>query len=495
MLLAAGVPDTLLTAPSIAAPRPPIDAAPARIGPVVLVAVLALGVTTMSLMQSIVVPILGVIGVQLGASPEAAGWVLTANLLAAAVFTPVLGRLGDVHGERPVMLAILGVIAAATLLAAVTSSLPLLLLARVLQGSSYGLFPLSVSVLRRELPHDRLPVAMSVVSSTLAVGGVIGIVATGALTGSGGDYHAPFWLALGFAVAAFGAVYTLLPTRPPTATGRVDWFGAAGLGFGLVLLLLPLSQASSWGWSSVRTLACLAAAVVVLAGWVLQQRHSAQPLVRPSLLTDARIVVPNIAGLMIGFGLFTSFLAVTAFVEVDPGRAGYGFGASTWEAAVTFLLPGGIVGIALSPVAGQVVARAGALWVMLAGGVSALAGFVLFTLARGEVWQVIAFGVLLQLAVVVAFAALPALVVDAVEPSETGVANAVNSICRSVGSALASAVIVTVVAGSLDPLTGAPTARAFTVVGVLGAVSAAAVVAVAVVGMCGAAPRRVRMAG
>src|SRR5438309_1041651 len=98
---------------------------------------------------------------QLHVSAGAAGWVLTANLLAAAVLTPVLGRLGDVRGERPVILGILVTVTAGTLLAALTSSLPLLLVARVLQGSSYGLFPLSISVLRRELPAARLSVAMS----------------------------------------------------------------------------------------------------------------------------------------------------------------------------------------------------------------------------------------------------------------------------------------------------------------------------------------------
>ena len=61
----------------------------------VLVAVLALGTTALSLMQSLVVPLLPAIGEQLGVSANAAGWVLTANLLAAAVATPVLGRLGD----------------------------------------------------------------------------------------------------------------------------------------------------------------------------------------------------------------------------------------------------------------------------------------------------------------------------------------------------------------------------------------------------------------
>src|SRR5690348_2058829 len=176
--------------------------APSEVRPALLVTTLALGVTTLSMLQSLVVPVLATIARQLQVSPQAAGWVLTANLLAAAVLTPVLGRLGDTRGERPVILGILTAVAAGTLLAALTSSLPLLLVARVLQGSSYGLFPLSISVLRRELPRERLNVAMSVVSSTLAVGGVVGLVATGLLTGDDGDYHRSFWLGLGVAVVS-----------------------------------------------------------------------------------------------------------------------------------------------------------------------------------------------------------------------------------------------------------------------------------------------------
>ena len=165
---------------------PASGARPVRTG--LLVLTLALAVTALSLLQSLVVPILPTIGEQLGVGAGAAGWVLTANLLAAAVLTPVIGRLGDTVGERPVVLGVLGVVAVGTLLAVRTTSLPLLLVARVLQGASYGLFPLSISILRRELPAGRLTVAMSVVSSTLAVGGVIGLVVTGVLTRDGGDY-------------------------------------------------------------------------------------------------------------------------------------------------------------------------------------------------------------------------------------------------------------------------------------------------------------------
>ncbi|CAB4936847.1 MAG: MFS transporter [Actinobacteria bacterium] len=448
-----------------------------------LVLTLALAVTTLSLLQSLVVPMLPVIAEQLGVGAGAAGWVLTANLLAAAVLTPVIGRLGDTLGERRVVLGVLVVISVGTLLAVLTTSLPLLLVARVLQGASYGLFPLSISILRRELPAARLTVAMSIVSSTLAVGGVIGLVVTGLLTSDGGDYHRPFWLGLGIALVALALAAWALPDRPASATGGVDWWGAVVLGAGLVLLLLPLSQGHTWGWGSPGTIGCLVGAVVVLAGWVVLQRRRTHPLVRPQLLTDRRMLVPNIAGLMTGFGLFASFLAVTQFVQV-PAAAGYGFGASTLEAAVVYLLPGGVAGIVLAPFAGQVVARIGGLTTLLIGAGSGLVGFTLFATARATPWVVVLVGLLTQLAVTVAFAALPALVVQAVEPAETGVANGVNSITRSVGSALASALIITVVAGSADA-TGLPSSGSFTVVAILGGGSALVTAAAALWGRAG----------
>ncbi|MGY1695029.1 MFS transporter [Geodermatophilus sp. SYSU D00814] len=439
--------------------------------------------TTLSLLQSLVVPVLGPIGEQLGVSPAAAGWVLTANLLAAAVLTPVLGRLGDVHGERPVVLGILTAVAVGTLLAIVTRSLPLLLVARVLQGSSYGLFPLSISLLRRELPPERLSVAMSIVSSTLGVGGVVGLVAAGLLTGDGGDYHRPFWVGLGVTLVSLALAAALLPRRPATATGGVDWAGAGLLGIGLVLLLLPVSQGNAWGWTSPATLGCAAGAVVVLTGWVLFQRHRAAPLVRPALLADPRMLVPNLAGLATGVGLFVSFLVVMQYVQTPPEAAGYGFGAPVLEAAVVFLLPGGVLGIALAPVAGRVVDRVGPLLTLLSGSLAGVAGFLVLAVARGEPAAVVVAGLLTQAWVTVAYAALPTLVVSAVRPSETGVANAVNSIARSVGQAIGSTVTVALLGAAVDPATGFPRASSFTVVSLLGAGAALVVALVSLAGM------------
>jgi predicted MFS family arabinose efflux permease len=444
---------------------------------------LSVGVTTLSMLQSLVVPVLHRIGEQLQVSPAAAGWVLTANLLTAAVLTPVLGRLGDLRGERPVILGVLAAVAVGTLIAVLTSSFPLLLVARVLQGSSYGLFPLSISVLRRELPAGRLSVAMSVVSSTLAVGGVVGLVATGLLTGDDGDYHRSFWLGLGVTLLALALAAGVLPRRPGTATGRVDWWGAVLLGAGLVLLLLPVSQGATWGWGSPAVLGPLGAAVVVLAGWVLLQRRRADPLVRPGLLADRRMVVPNLAGLLTGIGIFTSFLAVLQYVQTPPGVAGYGFGASVLTAAVVYLLPGGVVGILVAPLAGRVVGRVGALPTLLVGAGCGIAGFAVLVLLRGAPWLFVLAGLLTQLFVTVAYAALPALVVHAVRPAETGVANAVNSIARSTGQALGSTLAVALLAAGTDAATGLPREAAFGWIGVVGVAAAAGVAAVSVLGL------------
>ena len=451
--------------------------------PALLILALSLGVTTLSLLQTLVVPVLGAIAEQLRVSPGAAGWVLTANLLAAAVLTPVLGRLGDLRGERPVILAILAAVAVGTLLAIVATSLPLLLVGRIVQGASYGLFPLSISVLRRELPAARLTVAMSVVSSTLAVGGVVGLVGTGLLAGDGADYRRPFWIGLVVTLLSLALCALVLPQRRPTGSGRVDWWGALVLGAGLVLLLLPISQGHAWGWASTATLGCLAAAALTLTGWVVLQRRTAEPLVRPAMLADRRTVVPNIAGLMTGVALFASFLAVLSYVQAPPEVAGYGFGASVLEASVVYLLPGAAAGILVAPYAGRLVGRLGALPTLLVGAASGAAGFALLAWLRGTPWVVVLAGLLTQLAVTVAYAALPTLVVQAVRAEETGVANAVNSIARSVGQAVGSTLAVTFIAANTDPDTGFPRDVAFTLVALTGGIASVAVMAVAGAGL------------
>src|SRR5258708_36647414 len=162
--------------------------------PGLLIAGLSVVVLTVAVLQTAVVPVLGIIAHQLNTSTAAASWAVTANLLAAAAATPLIGRLADLHSKKRVLLTVLVVVLLGSVLAATTSSLALLIVARVLQAASYGLYPIGIAILREELPEDRMGSAMSVLSGTLGFGGGPGLVGVGLLMiGNPGD-HRVLWL-------------------------------------------------------------------------------------------------------------------------------------------------------------------------------------------------------------------------------------------------------------------------------------------------------------
>ncbi|MGI9125559.1 MAG: MFS transporter, partial [Mycobacterium sp.] len=376
---------------------------------------------TVAVLQTGVVPVLGVMARQLNASPVDVSWVVTANLLAAASSTPLIGRLADLNVKKRVLLAVLAVVLAGSLLAAMTSSLPLLIVARVLQGASFSLYPIGVSILREELPADRLMGAMAVLSGVLGFGGGIGLVITGLLMRGDAGYHRVFWFTIAFMVVVVLAVVFFVPERPRLATGSVDWAGAAGLALGLSLVLLALTQGSSWGWTSPRTLVAVLGGLGALALWWRWERRCAQPLVSTGMLTRPAILLTNIATVAVGMGLYFGFLGLTGFVQA-PKSNGYGFGASVLEASVVFLLPGALAGFLTAMLSGRYIDRYGARPVLVAGGAMGIVGFTALTVAHSAAWHIIAAGLLINAYISLAYGALPALVVREVDAGETGVA-------------------------------------------------------------------------
>ena len=168
----------------------------------------------------------------------------------------MIGRLADLHSKKRVLLIVLAVVLVGSVLAATTSSLALLIVGRVLQAASFALYPVGIAILREELTEDRMVSAMSVLSGTLGFGGGTGLVVVGLLMNHGANYHRVFWLTTAFTVVVIAIVVLVVPARPRSTTGTIDWLGAAGLAAGLSAVLLAITQGNSWGWTSPRTLAC-----------------------------------------------------------------------------------------------------------------------------------------------------------------------------------------------------------------------------------------------
>ena len=106
-------------------------------------------------------------------------WIFTAYLLSASVATPVLGRLGDMFGKERMLVIVLIALTAGSLVAALTSSIAVMIAARVLQGVGGAVFPLAFGIIRDEFPRERVAGAIGGISTLLGVGGGLGIVLAG----------------------------------------------------------------------------------------------------------------------------------------------------------------------------------------------------------------------------------------------------------------------------------------------------------------------------
>lgn len=442
-----------------------------------------------SMMQTLVVPILGLIQSGLGASSAEVSWVTTATLLSAAVFTPLLGRFGDQHGKKPTLIGVLAVMIVGSVLAATTDSLLWLIVGRVLQGAATAIFPLALSVLRDEVPARRLPGAMALVSGTLAFGSGFALVTTGLLTrGEDADYHRVFWLATGLAAVTLLAVALLVPASRTKTGGRTDILGALTLGLFLVLLLLPISQGHEWGWASARTLGSFAGAVVMAGVWTFTESRVREPMVDMRMFLHRPVLFSNLAGLFVGFGMFAQFLGVSYLAQVPRDVAGYGFGASVLRASVEYLLPSTIASLVVSQFGGVLIRRIGPRLTLALSAVIGIIGFTWLAAAHSSTPSVIGAGMAVGTAISLGYAAMPALIVAGVPPHQTGIANGINSISRSVGSAIGSALITSLLASrtienlpaGVPPL---PAESQFTLSFALAGIAFAFVLALSLVGL------------
>lgn len=441
-----------------------------------------------SMMQSLPVPILGVIRSDLGASTSAVSWVTTATLLAAAVFTPLLGRIGDQHGKKKTLVAVLVVMVIGSVITALAHNIGLLVFGRALQGIATAIFPLALSILREEVRPKRLPGAMALVSGTLGFGSGLALVAAGLLTsGSDPNYRNTFWLATGLAVLALVLVVTLVPATKQTVGGHVDFLGAATLGGALLLLLLAISQGHEWGWGSAATIGCFAGAVVMFAVWAFVETKVNEPLVDMRMFIHRPVLMSNIAGLLVGFGMFAAFLAISYFAQI-PTAIGYGFGASVLRASVEFLLPCAAMSLVAAPFAGIALTRIGPRMVLLISSALGVIGFGLLVFEHDSSAVMIIAGMFVGAAVSFGYGAMPAVIAYNVPSHQSGIANGINSISRTTGSAIGSALVTTILASMLNHslpkgYPAVPADDAFTVVFTIAAVCFLLLAPVATLGM------------
>jgi len=447
----------------------------------VVIALASCGIAV-SLMQTIVMPLLPEFPRLLNTSASNAAWLVTATLIAGAVCAPVLGRLGDMFGKRRMLLIALAVMVLGSALGAVSDEFAVVLVARALQGTAMGVIPLGISIMRDELPEDRVGSGIALMSSTLGAGGAIGLPLTGVVA----EHLSWHWLFGGAAVLGIieiVTVWALVPESPVRTGGRFDLVGAVGLSAALVCLLLAVTQGNNWGWSSAVVLGLFAGSTALFLLWGVYELRLAstgvkRPLVDLRVSARRQVLLTNIASILIGFAMFTSFM-VSAQIFQAPAATGYGYGMSLTLSGIA-LLPGGLMMIAFSPVSAHISRRRGPRTTFMLGAVILLVANLTRALVPHRLGVIVACIAVTAIGAAFAYGAVPAMIMRAVPVSETAAANSLNSLARSIGTSACSAVVAAVTTASIMQVAGVqfPTAGAYALVFGIG--SAAALVALLV---------------
>ena len=434
-------------------------------------AVLVLSALAYALSQTMVAPALPAIQQDLHTSTTTVTFVLTAYLLTASVATPIIGRLGDMFGKERLLLITLICFGVGSLVCALSHSIGILIAGRAIAGVGGAVFPLAFGIIRDEFPAERVATGIGLISATFGIGGGAGLVLSGLIVDHLA-YEWIFWLALASVVIAIVATHLFVPESPIKSPARIDWAGAAMLSVGLAALLIGVSEGADWGWGSDRVIGLFGTALVVLAGWVAWERRAPEPLVDMRMMAQRGVLTTNLTGLLVGFGMFGSFILIPRFVQVIPAESGFGFGASVTEAGV-FLLPSALVMLFAGPLSGALGTRYGSKLPLLLGTAVCTVSFTFLAAAHAERWEIYVGTTLMGVGIGLAFAAMANLIVEAVDRTKTSVATAMNTIMRTIGGSLGGQITATVVAGHVIAGTALPAESGFTIAFVISAAGVA----------------------
>lgn len=410
----------------------------------VVICVLALSGTVVALGQTLVIPLLPDLPRVLETSSSNVSWLVTITLLVSAVTTPIISRLADMFGKRRMMLLCLTVLIAGSMVGALANSLPGVMLARGVQGFGPALIPIGISIMRDELEPHQIGSGVALMSVTVGLGAAVGLPLSGLIYGAM-DWHAVFWVSGGMAAVMLVAVVRVVPESKVRTGGRFDYPGALLLSASLTLLLLAISMGGQWRWTSPATVGCFAGAVVIWLVWVPWELRSDNALV--DLRTSVRrpVLLTNMASVLCGYAMFANMLSTTQQLQL-PRESGAGLGLSAAQAGLG-MLPGGLAMLFLAPVASAISHRGGPRMTLVVGTLIMATGYVARIVLHHEVWQVILGSSIISVGTALTFAAMPVLIMASVPITESAAANGINTLLRTIGTAISSAALAALMAG------------------------------------------------
>ena len=420
--------------------------------------VLVLGVSAYALLQSMVIPALTTIQASMHTTQNTVTWVVTAYLLSASIFTPVMGRVGDILGKEHMMVATLVALSLGSVIAGLATNVTVLIIGRAVQGIGGGVIPLAFGIIRDEFPREKLASAIGTIAAMTAVGGGAGLIIAGPIL-QGLGLHWLFWIPFIMTSIAAVLTYFLVPESPVRSPGRISISAALLLSAWLVALLLAVSEAPTWGWFATKTLSIGGLGLALLVVWVIVELKVNDPVVDMKMMRIPAVWTNNLVAFLFGIGMYSVFAFLPEFVQT-PRRVGYGFTAST-TASGLFLIPLSLGMFFVGLYSGKIAARFGSKTAVVVGSAISGGGYVVLAVAHSTAGEIYLASSLLGIGLGLAFSAMSNLIVRAVPSNQTGVASGMNANIRTIGGAVGAGVMSSIVTSKMLT-SGAPAESGYT---------------------------------
>jgi MFS family permease len=271
-------------------------------------------------------------------SYSTSSWILSAYIIAAAVMTPIGGKLSDIYGKKKILLIIMAVYAAGIMAGRFATNIEFMLAARVAQGVGMAMFPIAFGIIREVLPEKKLAMGQTIFSSTFSGGAVVGLVGGAAIIQNFG-WQATFLAILPVAIALWLIIARFVRIESPVSSMElgieadnehvsnvrtIDIKGTLALAAAIITFLAGITFLEDNSDNAVYHVAGLfVASAVSLAAFIVIEKRVHSPLLDFKLMTSKSFLLPTIILMLVFMSIFMVYLTIPVMVR-SPEPFGFG---------------------------------------------------------------------------------------------------------------------------------------------------------------------------
>ena len=397
------------------------------------------------MIHSIIGIALPVIQIDLGFTPGGLSWIFNAYVIALGGLLLLGGKLGDVFGARRMFMLGFAILTGASLLAGLAGSQELLLAGRALQGVGAALIaPSALAIVMRLFAHNgaELGKAFGFWGAAAAAGGTAGVFFGGVIT-EWLSWPWTFLINVPMGLVVLIASPAVIRYASPSV-GKIDWLGAATVTAALVTAVLAIVTTEPGEWTSIRTLLLLAAALVLLAVFLLTQGLRREPLLPLRIFAVPNLAAGNLLMALLGAAWIPLWFYLNLYLQQTLHLSALASGLALLPMTLTIM----VVMVGLS---GKLIGRFGIKANIVLGLLAMGGALLLFTQvpAKGDYFvDVLPASLLAALGMALAYIPVTMTGMAGARPEETGLASGLVNTTYQVGSAIGLAVMVALAAGS-----------------------------------------------